>query len=88
MPATLTNDRFEMEMSVAGYEFPDVTDDVVRRLELDDPIEHVDGGAPANREDRLDDVLELQPVGIAGIENAAEDRPRDAGAEVEELPPD
>ncbi|MBZ0281136.1 MAG: hypothetical protein K8L97_10365 [Anaerolineae bacterium] len=27
MPATLTNDRFQIEMSVAAYEFPDVTDD-------------------------------------------------------------
>lgn len=26
MPATLVNDRFELYMSVAGYEFPDVVD--------------------------------------------------------------
>jgi hypothetical protein len=28
MPATLANDRFLLQMSVAGYEFPDVTNDV------------------------------------------------------------
>jgi hypothetical protein len=27
MPAKLTNDRFRMEMSVAGYEFPDVPEE-------------------------------------------------------------
>jgi hypothetical protein len=27
MPATLTNDRFSLEMSVIGYEFPDILDD-------------------------------------------------------------
>lgn len=27
MPATLINDRFELQMSVAGYEFPEVTND-------------------------------------------------------------
>ena len=27
MPATVSNDRFQLQMSVAGYEFPDVLDD-------------------------------------------------------------
>lgn len=27
MPVTLTNDRFQLEMTIAGYEFPDVIDE-------------------------------------------------------------
>ncbi len=51
----------------AVADLPHVAADVVGRVELDDLIVHVDGGAPPDREDRLDHVLDLGRVRLPAL---------------------